>query len=144
PSHLEKLYTEEDALYNESFLNGVTASWESAADKFALLGMKVTKLRTGMVLGKDSGAFPELTKIVNSGFGSGLGTGKQWQSWIHEQDLAAIYLYVLQNELEGVFNAVAPQPVTQKEMMLSIAQNNHKKLWLPNVPSFVLKLVLGE
>lgn len=144
PSDLGKLYSETESFYNNTFLNKVVGVWEEAADKFALLGMKVTKLRTGVVLGKESGALPKLTKIIKSGFGSGLGSGKQWQSWIHEQDLASIYLYVLQNKLEGIFNATAPQVITQKELMTSIARYCNKKLWMPNTPSFILKLILGE
>jgi len=73
-----------------------------------------------------------------------LGTGKQWQSWIHIEDLNRIFLYVMEHRLEGVFNAVAPNPVNNIELTECIAKRLKKPLVLPKVPAFVLKLMLGE
>ena len=97
-----------------------------------------------MVLAKEDGALPKLVKPIKLGVGSPLGSGNQWQSWIHLQDIAGIYLFLLQNKLEGTYNAVAPNPVQNKKMTKLIASQLDSPLWLPNVPSFVLKLVLGE
>ena len=74
----------------------------------------------------------------------GLGTGKQWQSWVHVQDLAVLFLHIIDYSLEGVFNGVAPNAVTQKELVQNIAEVLNRPLLFPKVPSFILKLILGE
>jgi NAD dependent epimerase/dehydratase family enzyme len=76
--------------------------------------------------------------------GAPLGSGEQWQSWIHIHDLARIYLFVIEHKLEGVYNAVAPNPVTNSKLTREIAHVLHKPLILPNVPEYMLKLFLGE
>ena len=73
-----------------------------------------------------------------------LGSGKQWQSWIHITDLARLFLHVLEEELTGVYNAVAPNPETNQTLSKQIAKTLNMPFFLPNVPRFVLKLVLGE
>ena len=70
--------------------------------------------------------------------------GEQWQSWIHIEDIAGIYLFLLKNQLEGKYNAVAPNPVQNKKMTKMIASKLETPLWLPNIPAFVIKLLLGE
>lgn len=144
PSSKTKLYTEEDEAIGDDFLAQVVVKWEAAASQFNSLGMEVSKVRTGMVLAKDDGALPELVKPIKMGVGAPLGSGEQWQSWIHLKDIAGIYLFILQNQLEGKYNAVAPNPVQNKKMTKLIAAQLDSPLWLPNIPGFMLKLVLGE
>lgn len=144
PSSLRKLYFEDEQAVDDSFLGKVVVLWEEAANQFEELGMKVAKVRTGMVLAEEGGALPKIKKPVALNAGAAFGNGKQWQSWIHIDDLTGIYLYILENELEGVYNAVAPNPVTNKEMIKMIAKKLDKKIWLPNVPAPALKLALGE
>jgi uncharacterized protein (TIGR01777 family) len=144
PSDLIKAYSEDFQGEDDSFLGNVVVSWEEVADKFALLNLKVTKIRTGMVLDAEQGALPEILKPIKLGAGAPLGSGKQWQSWIHIEDIAEIYLYVLKSELDGIFNAVAPDSVTNTEMTKQLAKHLKKPLILPNVPEFALKLMLGE
>jgi uncharacterized protein (TIGR01777 family) len=144
PPSLTKLYSEEDETTDDSFLGEVVKSWEAAADQFGGLGIKITKLRTGLVLAKEGGALPAIAAPVRKGFGAPLASGKQWQSWIHIEDMTSIYLIILEKGWEGIYNAVAPNPVTNRRLTKLIANTLEKPLWLPNVPSFVLKLVLGE
>jgi len=144
PNSFDKIYTEKSLEVDNTFLGDVILNWEEIADKFAIEHMKVAKIRTGVVLDAQEGALPKLIQPIKLGFGAPLGCGKQWQSWIHIKDIAALYLFVLQNNLEGVFNAVSPNPVTNKELTVAIAKKLKKPLWLPNVPAFILKAILGE
>lgn len=144
PNSKTKLYTEEDTEVDNTFLAEVVVAWEAAAVKFKNLGMEVSKVRTGLVLAKEEGALPQLVKPIKLGLGAPLGSGDQWQSWIHIEDIAGIYLFILMNQLEGKFNAVAPNPVQNKKMTKLIASKLDSPLWLPNIPAFALKLLLGE
>ncbi|MEX0996687.1 MAG: TIGR01777 family oxidoreductase [Flavobacteriaceae bacterium] len=144
PSDFDKLYSEEFEGVDDSFLGNVVVSWEEVAEKFNHLNLKVSKIRTGMVLDAEDGALPQIIKPIKFGVGAALGSGKQWQSWIHIQDIARLYAHVLTSKLEGTFNAVAPEPVTNSEMTKVLAKHLKKPLFLPNVPEFALKLALGE
>lgn len=144
PSDYNEFYTEDFKGVDDSFLGNVVVSWEEVADKFNHLNIKVSKIRTGMVLDSKEGALPQIIKPIKFGVGAALGSGNQWQSWIHLQDIAKIYLHVLTSKLEGTFNAVAPEPVTNSEMTKVLAKHLKKPLFLPNVPEFALKLILGE
>ncbi len=144
PNSKTKLYTEENLEVDDTFLAEVVVAWEAAAVRFKNLGMEVSKVRTGMVLAKDEGALPQIVKPISLGVGASLGSGEQWQSWIHIQDIAGIYLFILKNQLEGKYNAVAPSPVINKKLTKQIAAQINAPLWLPNIPGFLIKLVMGE
>ncbi|HSP12187.1 MAG TPA: TIGR01777 family oxidoreductase [Salegentibacter sp.] len=144
PSSLEKLYNEENEAVDDSFVGKVVVQWEEAADNFRDLGMDVAKIRIGLVLAKEGGMLEKLKEPVNFNLGSPLGDGKQWQSWIHINDVAGIFLHALENKLEGVYNAVAPNPVTNKELVKELAVKMGKPVWLPNVPAFAIKVIMGE
>lgn len=144
PDSLDKVYSEESAGIDDSFLGHVVEKWEQAADKIGKLNIKVVKIRTGLVLSGKGGMFKEITGPVKFGMGTAFGTGKQMQSWIHIDDLVGIYNYALSEELEGIYNAVAPYPVTNKQMVSTIAKVLDKPYFLPNIPKFVMKAALGE
>ncbi|WP_347372917.1 TIGR01777 family oxidoreductase [Aequorivita sp. Q41] len=144
PNSKTKLYTEENKEVDDTFLAKVVVAWEAAAVKFKSLGMEVSKVRTGVVLAKNDGALPQMVKPIKMGVGAPLGSGEQWQSWIHVKDMAGIYLFLLKNQLEGIYNAVAPNPVQNKKMIKMIALKLDNPLWLPNIPAVVIKLALGE
>lgn len=144
PHSFDKNYTEESPEQDDSFLGKVTVAWEVAANRFQQLGLKVSMVRTGIVLDTDQGALPQLVKPIKNRVGAPLASGKQWQSWIHIADIAGIYLYLLLQGFEGVYNGVAPQPLTNKALTQKIAAQIGRKIVLPNVPAFVLKLALGE
>ena len=96
------------------------------------------------MLSEKGGALEQMIKPIKYGLGAPLGSGKQWQSWIHIKDMVRLYSYLLKNELTGVYNAVSPNPVTNKKMTQVLASHYKKSLWLPNVPQFMIKLLLGE
>ncbi len=144
PSSLQNLYYEEDEKKDDSFLGEVVEKWEAAADNFKELNIKVTKVRTGFVLAEDGGALQKMKEPADFNLGAAFGSGKQWQSWIHIEDLADLYIHILENELEGVYNGVAPNPVTNNELMEGIAKQLDKNVWLPNVPAIALKVALGD
>lgn len=137
-------YDESTKLTDDSFLATVVKKWEESVDVFQQLGIKVCKLRTGVVFANNGGALPEMVKPIKMGFGAIMGNGKQIQSWIHCNDLVNLYYFVFQNQLEGVINAVAPHPVSNAELTKTIAKTIHKPLFLPNIPQFIMKLILGE
>lgn len=127
------------------FLSHVSVEWEKAADEIAALGTRTIKLRTGIVISKDGGAIPKMALPARLGVGAPLGTGKQWISWIHLDDMCRLYIEALENEnWQGAYNAVAAPPVTNEELTNAICKVLHRPRWLPNVPAFALKLVFGE
>lgn len=144
PDSLTKIYTEDNTEVDESFLGKVVMKWEESVNKFKSLNIKVAKIRTGLVLSNKGGALPEMEKPIKMGLGSPFGSGKQIQSWIHIQDLVELYFFAVQNELDGAYNAVAPNPVTNKKLTQEIAAVLNKPLFMPNIPKFLMSLVLGE
>lgn len=135
----------EDSPPNNDFMATCCVAWENAVDDGRSLGLRILKFRTGVVLHKNEGALPQMSKPVRLGFGAPLGNGRQWIPWIHWHDVVDMYLYGIKNiNLTGVYNMVAPQPVTNKQLMKAIAKKLHKPLWPLKVPAFVFKLLLGE
>ena len=141
---LTNYYEENSKDFSNSFLSEVAQAWEQEMDTFTKLNIEVSKIRIGLVLAEKGGALQEMIKPVKLGLGAAFGSGKQWQSWIHIQDLVNMFLYVLANNLKGVYNGVAPNPVTNKELIKTMANVIRKPLFLPNIPKFFLKLALGE
>ena len=144
PNDLTEIYHEDNESVDDSFLGEVTQLWEESTNLFKSLPLLVTTIRIGVVLAKESGALVEMTKPIKYGFGAVLASGKQYVSWIHIDDLVAIFKYVIDHNLEGVFNAVSPYPTTNEELTKAIAKTIHKPLLLPKVPKFILRLLLGE
>ncbi|MEL0645512.1 TIGR01777 family oxidoreductase [Olleya sp. Ti.3.14] len=144
PSSLTNYYSEDFDTVSSSFLGQVVEQWEQVVDAFSTLNIMVSKVRIGLVLSAKGGALPEMAKPIKFGAGAAFGSGKQWQSWIHITDLANLFLHVLENKLEGVYNGVAPNPETNKQLTKSIAQQLKRPLFLPNIPESLMKLILGE
>ena len=144
PTSLTNYYEETYKETSDTFLGEVVKQWEAAIEDFKTLGCKVAMIRIGLVLAKDGGALPELIKPIKLGAGAPMGSGKQWQSWIHVQDLASMFMYALQYQLEGIYNGVAPNAVTNEELTKIAASVLERPLILPNIPKFVMKLTLGE
>jgi uncharacterized protein len=135
----------EDAATGTDFIAHVTRSWENAVDLIANVGIRTVKLRTGLVLSNKGGALPKMAETIRLNIGSPLGNGKQWISWIHIDDLCEMYIAAIENEKwSGVYNAIAPNPVTNLAFTRQISETLNKYLWLPNVPAIGLKLLLGE
>ena len=130
---------------NTDFLGECSVLWENAVDEAKDLGIRVVKFRTGVILEKNAGALPKISAPIKFGFGSPLGDGKQWTSWIYIEDVAKMYLKGIEDEaLQGAYNMSTPNPITNKELTIAIAQKFNKPIWLPNVPAFLLKLIFGE
>ncbi|SEA96078.1 hypothetical protein SAMN05443667_11373 [Flavobacterium gillisiae] len=140
----EEICTESTAL-GEDFLGLTCQKWEAAADQFKKLGIRTVKVRTGLVLGKNDGFLNKLTPIFKWRLGSALGSGKQYMPWIHVEDLCAIYLEALKNpNMEGSYNAAISDSTTNAGFSKTLAKVFGYKIWLPNVPGFLIKMVLGE
>ncbi len=144
PDSSSTIYDESSTEIDDSFLGRVVVKWEESADQFNLLNLKVTKLRTGIVFSEKGGALLEMIKPIKMYIGSGFGSGKQMQSWIHLHDVANLYYFVIQNQIQGIINAVSPHPVSNQNLIKTIARYLNRPLFLPNIPQFVMKLALGE
>lgn len=138
-------YEEKDDTFNDnSFLRTVVKNWEAATLPFSEMGINVTILRIGIVLDENLGALPKLMHPVKNFVGAPLGSGDQWQSWIHRDDLVSMFCHVLSKECVGIFNAVSPNPVQQFDLIKTIAKFLKRPLFLPKIPEIILKGILGE
>ena len=144
PDSLTNYYSEDEKEISKSFLGQVVEAWEQVVDTFKTLNIIVSKVRIGIVFSNKGGAFPELAKPIKFGAGAAMGSGKQWMSWVHLNDLACIFMHVLQHNLEGIYNGVAPNPATNNTITKVIAKKMKRPLFLPNIPKFAMQLVLGE
>jgi uncharacterized protein (TIGR01777 family) len=124
------------------FLAGVCVEWEAEADRAAAIGMRVAKVRTGLVLGTDGGALPKLLPLYRLGAGGIVASGRQWYSWIHVDDQVGVYLHAIDGA-EGVLNATAPNPVRNADFNRSLAATLHRPAVFP-APAFAVQLLLGE
>lgn len=140
-----KIPFREEALPADNFLADTCVKWEDSIRGVEQLGKRLVILRTGLVLSTDGGAYPEFAKPLGFGIAPILGNGMQVYSWIHMQDLCRMYYYALTEPgISGVFNAVAPGPVSNKNLMNEIMVRKRPQFCIPiYVPSFVLKLILG-
>ena len=144
PDSLTNVYHETDLEIDASFLGNVVKKWEEEVDEFRNLNILVAKIRIGLVLAKNGGALQEMIKPIKLGVGAAFGSGEHYQSWIHIHDLAAIFYNIIQHKREGVYNGVSPYPVTNSVLTKTIAKTIDKPLFLPNIPKFIMKLLLGE
>ncbi|MBA0883196.1 TIGR01777 family oxidoreductase [Flavobacterium undicola] len=127
------------------FLGLTCQKWEAAANQFEKQGIRTVKIRTGLVLGKEDGFLKKLVPIFKLRLGSALGTGKQYMPWIHIDDLCRIYLEALKNPLmKGAYNAAITDDTTNELFSKTLAKLYGYAMWLPNVPSFLIKIALGE
>lgn len=136
----------EDAPPASDFLGQTCKQWEASIEPVTQLGKRLVKLRTGIVLSKEGGALKEFLKPLRVGIASILGTGRQMISWIHIDDMVRLYITAIEKEnMNGVYNAVAPSPVTNKQLIMALARKKRGRFFIPvYVPSFVLKIMLGE
>lgn len=140
-----KPFTENDVA-DESFLGETCKLWEAGIEPVTALGKRLVKLRIGIVLSNDGGALAEFKKPLRLGVAAILSNGKQIVSWIHIDDLCNMFVAGIENEqLAGSYNAVAPNPVSNKELTLTLAKIIKQRFFIPmHVPSFVLKLMMGQ
>jgi uncharacterized protein (TIGR01777 family) len=143
-------YHEDEELTEESppgtdFLAMLSREWEAEAVKATEHGVRVVLCRFGIVMGRNGGMLGEIVPIFRMFLGANLGSGNQWLSWIHEQDLARIFLFLLENRgLEGPLNCTAPEPVRNSEFTETLGKVLGVPTFLPPVPGFMLRLIKGE
>ncbi len=127
------------------FLGRTCQEWEAAARPFEELGIRTVKIRTGLVLGENEGFLKQLNVIFKLKLGAVIGSGKQYMPWIHIDDLCRIYLEAIENPMmEGAFNAAITDDTNNKLFSKLLAKIYGYKIWLPNVPAFIIRLFLGE
>ena len=143
--------TTNDILTEESenggdYLGEVCKDWESVAHSFKSnnVAHKTSILRLGIVLENNAGVLKKMTPPVMWGLGAGIGTGKQWVPWIHIHDLCEMMEFLLESDVEGTYNAVAPEHVTNQSFTRELATVLKRKILLPNIPPLFFKLVFGE
>jgi len=136
----------ETDLAAKDFLGETCLLWEGSAEPVTTLGTRLVKLRTGIVLSKDGGVFKEFKMPLRFGVAAILGNGKQIISWIHIDDLCRMYCEAIENiYLHGSYNAVAPLPVSQKYLTITLANKLRNKFYTPiHVPAILLKLIFGK
>ncbi len=136
---------ESDAPTDDSFLVKCCADWEQAVESIGAMGIRTVVFRTGIVLEKSGGALLEITKPLRFGIGTYFGNGQAWYSWIHLEDVCRMYFWAVENaESEGIYNAVAPQPVRNIEFVKAAAKAMQQAAIFVPAPEFALRLVLGE
>lgn len=140
----EKIFAENDPPADD-FLGETCRLWEAAADPFAAAGARVVKVRTALVLASQGSALSKLTFPTAAGLVVRLGSGTQYLPWIHIDDLCHIYLRAISDgAMAGPYNAAAPDHITHDMLMHEVARQKRLPLFLPHVPAWLLKVVLGE
>ena len=135
---------DESAAAADGFLADVCRGWEEEADRAAEFGVRVVKIRIGLVLGRDGGALAKMLPPFRLGLGARLGDGSQWMSWIHLDDLVAMIQFAVEHDAaRGAWNGVAPNPVTNAEFTRQLAAAVHRPAWFA-APEFLVKLGAGE
>ena len=143
-SSLTNGFTETDP-FDPSYLGTTCKQWEESVHAIKQLGIRLVTFRIGIVFNKRGGALAEFIKPARFGVATILGPGNQMVSWIHQQDLCKMIGYAIENEtVEGVYNAVSPEPVDNKSLVNAIAAKMYKFHLTVSVPVLVLKIMLGE
>ena len=140
----DKTFVETSESGND-FLASVCQKWEDAALKFNDLGIRTIILRKGIILGKEGGMVKKLSPLAKLGINISLGSGEQHLPWIDIRDLVRLYDFILSNtQLKGIYNAVATEQITMNNFSKRLLHSFGKKSFLPNVPSFLIRLRFGE
>ena len=141
----QNIFTEESSKGND-FLSDVCGKWEDVAHLFKLNGVanRVSVVRMGIVLDKNYGAFKRIVQPIKLRIGASLGTGNQYMPWIHIHDLCGVYKFIIDNNISGTFNGVAPEHVTNTELTKSVGRFLNRRIILPNIPEFLIKFLFGK
>lgn len=134
---------QENAGPGRGFLAQVCMGWEAEADRAAQFGVRVVKLRIGIVLGPDGGALQPMRPVFRAGLGGKLGSGRQFMPWIHVEDVVGMIRHAATHDVSGAMNCTAPNPVTNAEFTAALGKAVHRPTIFP-VPGFVLRLLFGE
>ena len=142
-SDFEIIHFEKNKITPSNYLENLVFDWERSSFSFKKIGIRVVNLRIGLVF-YNGGFLKTIRPFGKAGILSSFGSGKQGQSWIHINDLAQIFLFSIENKLDGIYNAVSPKPVNQNKMMQIISKILKRPYFFPNIPKYILKLFLGE
>ena len=136
----------EDSPPGTDFLSLLSRDWEGEALRAMDCGVRVALMRFGIVMGRSGGMLGEVLPVFRMGLGADLGSGSQWLSWIHEMDLARIFLFLIEENrsLQGPVNCTAPEPVRNHEFTKTLGGILGVPTFLPPVPGFMLRLMKGE
>lgn len=135
----------EESPPGKDFLATLAVDWEAEARRAEAMGARVVLCRFGIVLGREGGMLGEIIPIFRFYLGSPLGSGRQWLSWIHEGDLAGVFLFLMEHpDVRGPLNCTAPEPVRNREMTETLGRVLRVPTFMPPVPGFVLRLMKGE
>lgn len=142
----ENIFTEDDVVEASDFLASTCRKWEETALSFhQSSGTRTVVVRTGFVLSEDSEAYKKLAFPARLGLGSPIGSGRQYLSWVHLDDLCGIYLKAIEDTaMNGIYNAVAPEFITNADFMRMLARVLKRPFFMPKVPQFVMRMVMGE
>ena len=144
PDSLKIKYDENESTFDDSFLSNVIMKWETAANSFSTIGVKVSIVRIGLVLSKKAGVLKQTIMPMKFGFGIIFGSGNQIQSWIHINDLSRIFLFIMQKKLEGTFNGVSNNNLTNSEFTRIISSNYSRAIFNIKIPKIFFSLIFGE
>ena len=144
PNSFHETFTEKNKILNENYLQEIVIAWEKESRKLSSLAANFSIIRIGLVLSARGGFLTKLALPIKFMAGSAFGSGNQWQSWIHISDLTLLFLHCATNNWKGLFNAVSPNPVLQRKLIKEIGKALNRPVFLPNIPSFILKIFLGE
>ena len=146
-SYPESALKEFDELEKEKsdyFLADVIKKWEDAALEFKPIIKNISVIRIGLVLSKEGGVLKQTIQPMRFGFGVYFGSGRQWQSWIHVEDISRIFIHILKNNLSGIFNGVSPNPVSNFEFTSVISKIKRNVLFLIPIPRIFFKIIFGK
>ena len=144
PNSIDYIHEEDSPLSQENFLQKVTYAWEQESESLSKNSINLSIFRIGLVLAKEGGLLSKLTPPVKFFLGTAFASGKQWQSWIHIDDLSRLFFRAVDDGWEGTFNAVAPNPISQINLIKEIGRTLKRPVFLPNIPAFFLQLFMGE
>ena len=144
PTSASTFYNESAPVIRYSLMEKIVYHWEKAVSQIATLKIPVTKLRIGLVLARDGGVLGKLKIPISLGLGAAFGNGKQGQSWIHIDDLVTMFLSCIEQDMDGVFNAVSPYPVSQSDMIKEFSKVLQKPYFMPPIPAFLVRKLLGR
>tara|TARA_B100000131_G_scaffold30914_1_gene28925 strand:+ start:319 stop:1224 length:906 start_codon:yes stop_codon:yes gene_type:complete len=144
PDSLKIKYDENESTFDDSFLSNVIMKWETAANSFSTIGVKVSIVRIGLVLSKKAGVLKQTIMPMKFGFGIIFGSGNQIQSWIHINDLSRIFLFIMQKKVEGNYNAVSNNNLTNLEFTRTISSNYSTAIFNIKIPKIFFSLIFGE
>ena len=144
PTSYDKEYDENETERSKYFLADVIKEWEQATNSFNDIIKNVSIIRIGLVLSKKGGVLKQTIQPMSFGFGVYFGSGKQWQSWIHINDISGIFLYAASMKLNGIYNGVAPNPISNFTFTKTISKIRGNVYFLMPVPKLFFKIIFGK